>query len=83
MTSLGNTRKSSASRRVFGVGCQLIQNCAYVMVSGGSRPPLGNRVIKANPEPTGTVGQVISDLPSNFLFLNSTVSKTYRTSQEM
>ena len=43
----------------------------------------GNRVIKANPEPTGTVGQVISALPSNFLFLNSIVSKIYRTSQEM
>lgn len=40
-------------------------------------------VTKSNQELIVPVGLVISDLPSNFLFLNSTVSKRYRTPLEI
>lgn len=66
MTSWGSTRKSSAKRRIFGVGCQLVQNCAYFMVSCGGWGEQGNRLIKANQELTVTAGQVFSDHPSKF-----------------
>lgn len=79
LTSLGSTRKSSTSRRILGVGCQVVQNRAYVIASRGSR----EIVMKVNPGLIVTAGQVISDLPSNFLFPDSTVSKIYRTSLEM